>query len=410
MVALVPALAGCGLVGGSGSTQRASSVVVGLLAPATGPDAADGKAALQGAQLAIELVNAHFPALPLKLAGGLSGGVKMVLATGDTRSDPAAAADEAARLARQPHVVGLVAADSAGVVSTAAARAEELKVPLVDACTSADALVQFGRDWYYRTGPTDRMQAQTAFALMREQRGPDPTAGRRLAVLEGVSTQDTDPAGPVRQYADDEGYDMVARVPVSGSSSGADLAGRLGPERPDVVIAVVGTDQEAAVVTDVAQRMKSLPVLVLGHGVGGLASGAAPAGGGRGVLRTVGWSADLAARNPTAKAVAELYQRRFGVPMSDSAAAVFTAMLTLAMAVDGAGPSDRTGNGAKVRAALRRVSLPATQTIMPGEGVRFDGTGQNQLAAAVVEQRAPGGFQVVYPREVATLPLTWKGH
>jgi branched-chain amino acid transport system substrate-binding protein len=108
--------------------------------------------------------------------------------------------------------------------------------------------------------------------------------------------------------------------------------------------------------------------------------------------------------------VAELYQRRFGVAMSDAAAGVFTAMLTLAMAVDAAGPADPSGNSARVRAALRRVSLPATQTIMPWDGVRFDGSGQNQLAAAVVEQRAPGGFQVVYPREVATLPLMWRGH
>jgi hypothetical protein len=44
---------------------------------------------------------------------------------------------------------------------------------------------------------------------------------------------------------------------------------------------------------------------------------------------------------------------------------------------------------------------------MPWNGVRFGANGQNQLAAAVVEARAPGGYQVVFPRELATVPMVW---
>ena len=51
--------------------------------------------------------------------------------------------------------------------------------------------------------------------------------------------------------------------------------------------------------------------------------------------------------------------------------------------------------------------MPATQTIMPWDGIRFDGNGSNQLGAAVVEQRLPSGFQVVHPTELAAAKLRW---
>jgi branched-chain amino acid transport system substrate-binding protein len=150
-----------------------------------------------------------------------------------------------------------------------------------------------------------------------------------------------------------------------------------------------------------------IPVLGLGHGFDALAplpvssvDSSTPV-----VLRAAGWSADFAARNPTAVAVSSLYQRRSGLRMSVSAANAFTATIALAAAIDAAGSADP----ASVRAALRQLWVPATQTIMPWNGVRFGANGQNQLAAAVVEARAPGGYQVVFPRELATVPMVWAG-
>jgi branched-chain amino acid transport system substrate-binding protein len=55
-----------------------------------------------------------------------------------------------------------------------------------------------------------------------------------------------------------------------------------------------------------------------------------------------------------------------------------------------------------VRNAVQALTLPVTQTIMPWNGVRFDGNGVNQLAAGVVEQRSPNGYLVVHPAELAT--------
>jgi branched-chain amino acid transport system substrate-binding protein len=57
-----------------------------------------------------------------------------------------------------------------------------------------------------------------------------------------------------------------------------------------------------------------------------------------------------------------------------------------------------------IRNAVQQLSLPATQTVMPWNGIRFDGSGYNQLAAGVIEQHVPNGYQVIHPIELAATP------
>jgi branched-chain amino acid transport system substrate-binding protein len=89
--------------------------------------------------------------------------------------------------------------------------------------------------------------------------------------------------------------------------------------------------------------------------------------------------------------------------MTTAAASAFTATLLVAQAIDAAGTRDP----ASIRASLRQIWLSALQTIMPWNGIRFADNGQNQLAAAVVEGWTGSTFQVIYPRELSTRPITW---
>jgi branched-chain amino acid transport system substrate-binding protein len=79
------------------------------------------------------------------------------------------------------------------------------------------------------------------------------------------------------------------------------------------------------------------------------------------------------------------------------AAGSFTAVLTLAAAIDAAGSVEPE----RVRAALLGLDLPSRSTIMPWSGVRFDASHQNARAAGTVEQLVQGGFRVVFPPELA---------
>jgi branched-chain amino acid transport system substrate-binding protein len=116
------------------------------------------------------------------------------------------------------------------------------------------------------------------------------------------------------------------------------------------------------------------------------------------VLRSAAWSAELAERNPLAREVADLYKRRFGGSMNETAAKGFTATLVLAQAINAAGSVD----AGRVRAALLALDVPGRDTIMPWDGVRFDESGQNARAGAVVERVTRDGVHVVFPPELAT--------
>lgn len=112
----------------------------------------------------------------------------------------------------------------------------------------------------------------------------------------------------------------------------------------------------------------------------------------------------MAARNTAAKPVIELYEETYGSPMSEVAAGSFTAVLTLAKAMDDAGSIEPD----RVRTALLGLDIPGRDTIMPWSGVRFDATHQNTGAAGVVEQvDGADALRVVFPDELAQEPAKW---
>jgi branched-chain amino acid transport system substrate-binding protein len=393
LVAGAPLLAGC-IKKTPSAKKMPASVLVGLLAPTSGFAAAEGRSALQGAELAVEVINAAHPEIPLPFGRsiGLTLGTKVKLVSSDTGGS-ADGGVQAADQVVQSNPSAVVVADSALVVKAVSERTEAAPVSLVDASSSADFLGELGRESYFRMGPTDRMYLSTAFDVLRQ--GPGI---RRILVLDGASLSAVGGPPEFTDFAQSRGFAVMGRLPVTPAiGSAAELADKVSAQKPDSVIALVGTPQEAAVVADMAQRLKvNAPVVTLGNGLAGLAAGGAgPAG--RGVLRVAGWSDEYATRNPAARAVGDLYQRRYGTTMTDSAARAFTAVMTVAVAVDRAGTTDV----ARVRATLSQTQLQATETIMPWNGVKFDTNGQNLFAAPVVEQRFPNGFQVVYPRELA---------
>jgi branched-chain amino acid transport system substrate-binding protein len=211
----------------------------------------------------------------------------------------------------------------------------------------------------------------------------------------------------IQNLTDRAGLTVAVQAALAPTPAGRTaLAATVAGAGCDVVLALAGTGSGAAGLTQLMRELSGVPVLGIGAPFESLrpADVAPPAGGAVPViLRTASWSADLARRSPVAAAVAALYQRLFGLPMNAAAANAFTAALTLAQAIDGAG-SDRA---VEIRASLRRIWVPATATIMPWTGIRFDADGQNPLAAAVVEGLDAKGFRVVHPPELAQGPPIW---
>lgn len=404
------------LLGCTGSDQPAlapAAVTIGMLAPATGAGAVAGIDAVRGAQLAVEVVNNSYPELPLSLAAGngLPGlaGRRLALVSVDSRGAPDEATNQVATLVANG-AVAFVAADSPEVAAAAGSQTQRLRVPLVDAASTADYVTELGMDWYFRTAPSDRLLDETAFALLQRQLAG--TEDPRIAIVAEAGSREAAATAEVVELAQRAGYTVATQLTTLEHSRADTDAGRVDTDPgvteqaqridlggADVVLALTNTESGATAVSRlVAALNRPVPLIVIGS-----AEPAPVAGSTAALLRTASWSAELARRSPAAKALSDLYAARFSAAMTDAAANAFTATITLATAIDAAGSDDP----AAIRAALRQSWQPATALIMPWSGVRFDANGQNQLAAGVVEARVADGFRVVFPRELSSGPMIW---
>jgi branched-chain amino acid transport system substrate-binding protein len=406
-VALVVLAASC-TSSSDGESGGASlgEVRIGVLAPVSGPDKAAGTDAVRGAQLAAALVNGEED-VPLAGLGpnGLARlhGGRLVVIPADTAGDPTRGANEAGRLVTAERVVGLVGAYHPEVTDAASLRSERLQVPFVNGDASADYLTERGLDWFFRTGPTDRMFGEAFLSALRVV-GNQPV--RTLGILNVNNRPGTVLAELTEDLAGQGGF-QVTKV-ATFQPNEPDLAttvAQVQAAQPDAVFMVVSSDDQTRRMLAAFRELNYNPPGLLAFGAGVFEPAVLQAAGadGQGLLYSASWSREVAGRNPAAKPVMQLYEERFGAPMSELAAGSFTAVLTLAQAIADAGSVERE----RVRAALLNLDIPGRDTIMPWDGVRFDATHQNAGASGVVEQVDAGALRIVFPSELAQAEAKW---
>ncbi len=382
--------------------DQARPIPIALLSHSSGDAETDGDDAVRGAQLAVALINKSHNDVPLPLSTttGLPrlGGAELTLLTGDTKGVSATADEQTEALVTRDHAIAVVVSDTADIAAGIGRDSQHLRVPVIDAYSTADFLTEQGMGWYFRIGPTDRTLADTAFALLHAHH----RTGQRLTLLVESGTKDATTADTVAALAARDGHKVVKRLPFTSTareSTIRKLTDVVTGGHPDAVLVVSSSPASGAVIDELAGRLGvTVPVIGIGSGFGTLRPAATTSAE---MLRTAVWSADLAVRTPAGRAVTTMYERTYNRPMTVTAADAFTAVLTLGVAINTAGSRDP----AAIRAALRQTSIPATSTIMPWGGIRFGDNGQNPLAAAVMEVWRPSTFRVVYPAELAN--RTW---
>jgi branched-chain amino acid transport system substrate-binding protein len=403
----VVVLAAAACTGSKAPSQQRTvdEVRIGLLAPLSGANRAAGQDALRGAQLAAALVNGEEGPVPLLgvTTNGLRGlgSPKLAIVPADSGSDPlqspARGAQAAARLVTQERVVGLVGAYDTEVTAAASQRTERLGVPFVNGDNSADFLTQRGLDWFFRTGPTNRMFGEAFFSTLRQ----DKVVPKRISMLYTTDAPGENLHRVLHTLAPEANYDEHGMVKFDRGQ--ANLVPQLQElrdvKKPEVLFLMTSTGSDAVHVLKTMQAMGYRPPQIYDFGGGFSEPQALQAAGAaaEGLYYSSGWSREVAARNPSAKPIMDRYEGRFSAAMSEEAAESFTAVLTLAAAIDAAGSVDPR----QVRAGLLGLDLPGRSTIMPWSGVRFDTAHQNARAAGTVEQLVQGGVRVVFPRELA---------
>jgi branched-chain amino acid transport system substrate-binding protein len=393
--------------GGSGGGQVTEVKIAGLW-PLSGPNATQGTDVLHGAELAVDIINGDQAGIDLPLAAGAGlpglGGAKLTLITGDTQGKPEVGASEVDRLVTSEKVAAVIGSYQSGVTLTASQRAERLGIPFVNEASSSPALTERGLKWFFRTGPTDATFAATMFDYLEAQRQQGKTIGT-VAVFRSNDPFGNDGATITKQVAAERGLNVVADVPFDPNA--ADLGSQITQIRaknPDVLFVLAYTDAAIKLMKTLRQ-LNYYPPALLAYG-SGFADPAFVTGLGdvaNGVSSRAAWSAEIATKRPSAKAVADLFQQKYNAPMTENSARAFTAVLTLAQAIDTA----KSTEPAAIRDALRQTNVPGDQTIMPWTGIKFDDHGQNTGAVGVVEQLLDGKYRVVFPTELATVQPVW---
>jgi branched-chain amino acid transport system substrate-binding protein len=404
---LVVLAAGCTGSEPDPETTSVEEVRIGVLAPLSGADKAVGTDSLRGAQLAARLLSGEDGQVSLAGIGadGLArlGRPRVSVIQGDTTGDPAKGVSEAIRLIATERVVGLVGAYHTKVTEDAAARSERERVPFVSGDASADFLTEKGQAWVFRTAPTDRVLTESAFSALEVA---SDRSVKSIGILNATDQRSEVVALLTESVAAEGGYDVA--VTATFEPEQQDLTAPVNKIRaaePDAVFVIPSAADQTQRAVETFTRLGYNPPGLLVLGAGHVETPALQAAGAdsQGLLASAGWSREVAARNPAAKPVIELYEEEFGKPMSEVAAGSFTAVLTLVKAMNDAGSIEPD----RVRTALLNLDIPGRDTIMPWNGVRFDATHQNIGATAVVEQVDSDALRVVFPNELAREQAQW---
>jgi branched-chain amino acid transport system substrate-binding protein len=401
LVAAVLSVAACTASEPENEPASVSQVRIGVLVPKSGESRAAGAEALHGAELAAALVNGDEGAVPLAGigSGGLAGlgGSKLTIVSADTQSKPDVGAAEANRLVTEERVVGLVGAYDAAVTEAASQQAERRGILFVNGDSPADYLTERGLDWFFRTGPTDRMFGEAFYSTLQQEK----IRPKRISMLYTTDSDGESLHRVLHNLASEANYQEhgMVKFPPGKPNLVPELRELRDVKRPEVLFLMTSTGSDAVRVLKTMDAMGYRPpqIFSFARGVFSEPQMLQAAGkAGEGLYYGTAWSREIAGRSGIARAVMEQYEQRFNQPMGENAAETFTAVLVLAKAIDNA----RSADPQRVRAALLNLDIPGRETIMPWSGIRFDASRQNAAANGVVEQRVGQAFRVVFPNEL----------
>jgi branched-chain amino acid transport system substrate-binding protein len=397
------------LLAGIGSTLAQEKVIkIGALYPLTGNLAATGMDCKRGVDLAVDIINGKYDLnLPLANQEGIPNldHAKIEVVYADTKGDPKNGLAEAERLITEEKVVALIGAYQSAVTKTASQAAERLKVPFVCSDSSSPTLTERGFEYFFRVSPHDGTMARNQFEFLKDLETKKGVKVKTIALIYENTEFGSNVAKQQRNYAKEFGYDVVADIAYQANSSDVTSeVGKIIAAKPDVVM-------HAAYITDAILFTKTFKEMNLApqgflNMAGYIESDYLPtvkADGNYFFVRST-FALDLANKKPLVGQVAELYQKKYNIPMGENTARSFSAPFVLADAFNRAKSTDSDA----VVKALLATNIPGDQIINPWKGIQFDPkTHQNIYASAMLVQIQDQAYYTVWPFDAASRDAIW---
>ena len=385
--------------------QAPAEIAVGVLFPTSGSGAQVGIDAIAAISLAVEVVNTPHPDLDLPLADGAGlpglGGAKLKIVTADHQSDPQKGRAEAERLITQDKVSALIGSYQSAVAATISQTSERYSVPYIASDNSSPSLTRRGLKYIFRAAPHDEMFSTTMFDFLDGLK----KAGQKvdtLALFYEDTIFGTDSSNVQRKLAGERGYKVVAEVKYRANTPSLTAeVQQLKAADADVLMPSSYTTDGILLVKTMSELGYS-PKAILAQAAGFSEKALYDAVGKQiqGAITRGSFSLDLAAKRPTVGKLNALFKAKTGKDLNDNTSREFMATIVLADAINRA----KSADGAKIRDALAATDLPGDKTIMPWKHVKFDETGQNNDADAVLLQWTGEKFITIYPTAFAVAP------
>ena len=375
---------------------------IGALYPASGPLALLGTENLNGARIAVEMINER---------GGIAGN-KIELITGDA-STPDKAQSEAERLASLENLKVITGTYSSGL-SYAASQVVERKGGIYwETGGISDGLTKRGFKNYFRVVFTASQNGQLAANVTKDvvakklNKNPKDL---KVMVIHEDSDYGTSVAQAAEARAKELGFKVGSRTAYKASTTDlSPLVLRMKADAPDVVIASSYANDALLIQRQMKQLGVNVSAFIGTGGIYGLPSFAEGLGNSvNGIFDTEG-SAGVNAASLSADSAKQLadFRKRFQAAYGKEPSYVGTqgfvgTYLLLDNVLRKAGSLDPD----KVREAAVAVDVPNGGTVL-GWGVKFAGEsdpmrGQNVPAFPVAQQWQNGKLVVVSPDNVKT--------
>jgi len=399
-------LAAALLISWASIAHAADTVTVGAIYP-LGLDP-DDRAAIE---TAAEIVNTPHPGLETLLLGagqGLPhlGGAKITVDFANDLANPSAATGQALRLVTQDHVAALIGAGGAAEMLAASALAERHGVPFLAPDAEAPSVTGRGSQWVFRTTP---LAGDFARAYIQFLSGLKIAGTKIVAVATVFPATDQGSAfdTQMRSAAKAAGFTYAAGLGYSlGAADLSPVVMGLKAGHPDVVI--IDADlADARLLVTTMNTLGYRPPLLIGDDAGFSDPAFVTAVGNlaQGLIDRSVWSAGKEG-SPTA-IINDLFKAKSGHDLDDRGARIMQGLFVLADAIDHSGSTD----AAAIREALQATDLKPDGLIVGYDGVKFDATGQNVLAATYLTQLRGKQYVTVWPtaRAAGKLELPFRG-
>lgn len=386
------------ILAGHASAQD-KTVKIGGIFPLSGNAASTGVHTKAALEVAMDIINNAHPELgnfPLAKNAGLAGlgGAKVEVIFADNQGSPATGQNQALRLITEEKVVALTGAYQSGITLTASAISEKYGIPFLNGESVAANLTERGFKWFFRTTPVATDFAKIYNDFLKDMKAAGAKTDS-VALVHDNTEYGTSVATVITNVFKANGQN--APIDIAYAPNATDVQAQvlqLKEKKPDVVIMISYTS-DAILFAKTMQSLDYKPAMLIADDAGYSDPSFIKAVGkiSQGAFNRSSWSVGPAG-SPTAL-IADMYKKKSGDEMDDTAARQMQGFFVLCDAIDRAGSTDP----AKIQAALKATDLKPDQLMMGYKGVKFDDKGQNILAAGVMIQLQDGeNYVSVWPK------------